>query len=137
MYFLQDLQAIPWLRANAQHFLVKATPTPALHAWTSVTSRVKFPFFNFCCKILLLPSSLERTVLNIQNHLDFLSIHIAPSCFNTVFTVLNKIRISSPNDQLLMYSVSSLTTSSKSVISLRPDTCHIPVNPGFVARRAR
>lgn len=31
-----------------------------------------------------------------------------------------------------MYSVSSRTTSSKSVISLRPLTCHIPVIPGLV-----
>ena len=33
-------------------------------------------------------------------------------------------------------SVSSLTTSSKSVISLRPLTCHIPVIPGLIAIRA-
>lgn len=31
------------------------------------------------------------------------------------------------------YSVSSRTTSSKSVISLRPLTCHIPVIPGLMA----
>ena len=30
---------------------------------------------------------------------------------------------------ILIYSVSSLTTSSKSVMSLRPLTCHIPVQP--------
>ena len=35
--------------------------------------------------------------------------------------------------QLLIYSVSSRTTSSKSVISLRPLTCHIPVIPGLIA----
>ena len=29
------------------------------------------------------------------------------------------------------------TTSSKSVISLLPLTCHIPVIPGFIASRAR
>lgn len=33
-------------------------------------------------------------------------------------------------------SVSSLTTSSKSVMSLRPLTCHIPVIPGLIAIRA-
>lgn len=37
---------------------------------------------------------------------------------------------------LLIYSVSSLTTSSKSVMSLRPLTCHIPVIPGLIAIRA-
>lgn len=36
-----------------------------------------------------------------------------------------------------MYCLSSFTTSSKSVMLLRPLTCHIPVSPGLVARRAR
>lgn len=63
-------------------------------------------------------------------------LHMAPSCFNTVFTVLSNIFISRPILQLLIYSVSSFTTSSKSVICDRPLTCHIPVRPGFVARRA-
>ena len=36
-----------------------------------------------------------------------------------------------------IYSLSSSTTSSKSVISLLPLTCHIPVIPGFIASRAR
>lgn len=36
-----------------------------------------------------------------------------------------------------MYCLSSFTTSSKSVMLLRPLTCHIPVMPGLVARRAR
>lgn len=44
---------------------------------------------------------------------------------------------SSPMFQWLMYSLSSSTTSSKSVMLLRPLTCHIPVRPGFAARRAR
>ena len=35
-----------------------------------------------------------------------------------------------------IYSLSSLTTSSKSVISLRPLTCHIPVIPGLIASLA-
>lgn len=56
-----------------------------------------------------------------------------PSLFRTVITVLNKIFISNPKFQLLIYSVSSRTTSSKSVISLRPLTCHIPVIPGLMA----
>lgn len=37
----------------------------------------------------------------------------------------------------IMYCLSSFTTSSKSVMLLRPLTCHIPVSPGLVARRAR
>ena len=37
-----------------------------------------------------------------------------------------------PMVQCSMYSVSRRTTSSKSVISLRPLTCHIPVIPGLV-----
>ena len=53
--------------------------------------------------------------------------------FNTVITVLNSILISRPKFQLLIYSVSSLTTSSKSVMSLLPLTCHIPVIPGLMA----
>lgn len=44
---------------------------------------------------------------------------------------------SNPMLQWLMYSLSSFTTSSKSVMLLRPLTCHIPVRPGLVARRAR
>lgn len=59
-----------------------------------------------------------------------------PFCPNTISTVLNKILISSINDHSAIYWVSSLTTSSKSVISLRPLTCHIPVRPGLIARRA-
>lgn len=63
-------------------------------------------------------------------------LHTDPSLFNTVITVLNSILISRLKFQLLIYSVSSLTTSSKSVISLRPLTCHIPVIPGLIAIRA-
>ena len=42
-----------------------------------------------------------------------------------------------PLEDSLMYCLSSFTTSSKSVMLLRPLTCHIPVSPGLVARRAR
>lgn len=45
--------------------------------------------------------------------------------------------MSSPIVHSLMYCLSSFTTSSKSVMLLRPLTCHIPVSPGLVARRAR
>lgn len=37
--------------------------------------------------------------------------------------------------RMAQYSLSSRTTSSKSVISLRPLTCHMPVMPGLIARR--
>lgn len=51
--------------------------------------------------------------------------------------VLYRILMSSPIVHSLMYCLSSFTTSSKSVMLLRPLTCHIPVSPGLVARRAR
>lgn len=63
--------------------------------------------------------------------------YMAPRFLRTAPTVLKRSLKSKPMDQLQMYSVSSLTTSSKSVISLRPLTCHMPVMPGFMARRAR
>ena len=66
-----------------------------------------------------------------------LSFYIDPSLPRTVFTVLNKILISSAGVHSFIYFVSSLTTSSKSVISLLPLTCHMPVIPGFIASLAR
>ena len=62
---------------------------------------------------------------------------LEPSFLNTTNTVLNRIFISIPIFQFSIYSLSSLTTSSKSVISLRPLTCHIPVIPGLIANLAR
>ena len=62
--------------------------------------------------------------------------HFAPHPVKTTVTVLNRILISSPIDHCSMYLVSSSTTSSKSVISLRPLTCHIPVSPGLIASLA-
>ena len=62
-------------------------------------------------------------------------VYIDPSLLNTTSTVFSRILISSPIFQLLMYSLSSRTTSSKSVISLRPLTCHMPVMPGLIASR--
>lgn len=63
--------------------------------------------------------------------------HIAPFRANTTPIVLKRILISSAKLQLVIYSVSSFTTCSKSVISDLPLTCHIPVIPGLHARRAR
>lgn len=63
--------------------------------------------------------------------------HFDPLPFNTTSTVFRIILISIPTFQFLMYSISSFTTSSKSVISLLPLTCHIPVSPGFTASLAR
>lgn len=67
----------------------------------------------------------------------FIFPYIDPSLPRTVFTVLNKILISSAGVHSLIYFVSSLTTSSKSVISLLPLTCHMPVIPGLIASLAR
>ena len=61
----------------------------------------------------------------------------APSCFNTTATVFRRILMSSLQLQFRIYSVSRRTTSSKSVISLRPLTCHIPVIPGLTLIRTR
>ena len=58
-----------------------------------------------------------------------------PFLFNTVNTVFISILISKLILKFIIYSLSNRTTSSKSVISLRPDTCHIPVSPGFIASR--
>ena len=63
--------------------------------------------------------------------------HIAPSLLNTLQTVCHNIFTSNLRLHSLIYCVSSFTTSSKSVILLLPLTCHIPVMPGLVARRAR
>lgn len=61
--------------------------------------------------------------------------HMAPFRFSTVITVLYSIFTSSQRLQLQIYCLSSFTTSSKFVISLRPLTCHMPVMPGFTAKR--
>lgn len=63
--------------------------------------------------------------------------HLDPLPLSTTPTVLNRILISIPISQFLTYSISSFTTSSKSVISLLPLTCHIPVSPGFTASLPR
>ena len=63
--------------------------------------------------------------------------HTDPSFLITTITVFSNIFISNPIFQLEIYSRSNLTTSSKSVISLLPLTCHNPVIPGFIASRAR
>lgn len=62
--------------------------------------------------------------------------HTDPSFLITTITVFKRIFKSNPISQFSIYSRSNLTTSSKSVISLLPLTCHIPVIPGFIASRA-
>lgn len=74
---------------------------------------------------------------NTPNQKFLIPAHIDPSCLKTEATVLIKILISNPKFQFAIYFISSFTTSSKSVISLLPLTCHIPVIPGFIASRAR
>lgn len=84
--------------------------------------------------IPFLPNIVQHNTLNQK----FLILaYIDPSCLKTEATVLIKILISNPKFQFAIYFISSFTTSSKSVISLLPLTCHIPVIPGFIARRAR
>ena len=63
-------------------------------------------------------------------------VYTDPSFLNTTSTVFSRILISNPIFQFSMYSLSSLTTSSKSVILLRPLTCHMPVIPGLMASLA-
>ena len=74
----------------------------------------------------------------VRNHPALWSFYYsAPSPLSTTFTVLHSILKSLISDQVRMYCTSSLTTSSKSVMLERPDTCHKPVMPGFIERRAR
>lgn len=63
--------------------------------------------------------------------------HFDPRPPRTTNTVLIRIFTSIPRFQFFMYFISSFTTSSKSVISLLPLTCHMPVSPGFTASLAR
>ncbi len=69
-------------------------------------------------------------------HADFHS-YLEPFPVRTTHTVWNKILMSSPSVQLSIYSKSSFTTSSKSIISLRPLICHRPVSPGVMLMRLR
>ena len=68
-------------------------------------------------------------------HLFYFNLYLAPLPRNTAKTVFNKILKSRPMDQFSIYSTSKRTISSKSVISLLPLTCHIPVSPGRKLRR--
>ena len=61
------------------------------------------------------------------------SLYTAPSFLSTAPTVFHSIFRSFPKFQFSIYSRSSFTTSSKSVMLLRPLICHIPVMPGFMA----
>ena len=79
----------------------------ALPAYTVIIFYVLFCLFP--------PNSIERTAC--KNYLNLISEAV--------------------HEYSLMYCLSSFTTSSKSVMLLRPLTCHIPVSPGLVARRAR
>lgn len=77
----------------------------------------------------LVSPSLEAAVLNGKY------INAVPLPSSIIKRVMDTM--SSPIVHSLMYCLSSFTTSSKSVMLLRPLTCHIPVSPGLVARRAR
>ena len=66
-------------------------------------------------------------------YLIILGYYIDPSPLKTTTTVLHNNFKSNPKLQPVIYSVSNSTTLSKSVISLLPLTCHIPVIPGLMA----
>ena len=77
---------------------------------------------------------------NVQCHTGFLQlseVYRAPFFIITTHTVISRIRISEARLQLSIYSRSSFRTSRKSVISLRPLTCHRPVRPGLILKRRR
>lgn len=83
-------------------------------------------------------SSLLQTYLNYYFiYLLVIYFTLNSSCFKTDKTVLKRIFKSSPMLHSAMYLVSNFTTSSKSVISLRPLICHNPVIPGLIANLAR
>ena len=87
-----------------------------------------------------IPGTFVRLFTSSQEYMDFsvwgikvFTMMIIPLSFQYVFvdalTALERTKTA----LFLIYSVSSFTTSSKSVISLLPLTCHIPVIPGFMA----
>ena len=80
-------------------------------------------------------NSLIRIIINLLPNSHYHNSYTDPFLAITTKKVFSIIFISSPKLQFIMYSLSSFTISSKSVISLRPLICHIPVSPGFVARR--
>ena len=94
-----------------------------------------FLYFLMCSSHTWLSFFLFCHTLSAQQ--SYFRHHTDPSFLSTTNTVLNSILMSSPMFQFSMYSLSSLTTSSKSVMSLRPLTCHMPVMPGLMASRAR
>ena len=90
----------------------------------------------FCLAIVFLSTSfvnkfLFPTIVHMVHEFSY----IAPSSSSIDFTVINTIFKSCPMLQLSIYFVSRFTTSSKSVILLRPLTCHNPVIPGRNAMR--
>ena len=62
--------------------------------------------------------------------------YIAPLPLKTTHMVFRMILKSLPMVHFVIYSRSSLTTSSKSVISDLPLTCQRPVIPGLIVSRA-
>lgn len=96
-------------------------------------------FIHVGCRSATLSLAMENAAMRrfSFHQVFFIFPYIDPSLPRTVFTVLNKILTSSAGVHSFIYFVSSLTTSSKSVISLLPLTCHIPVIPGLIASLAR
>lgn len=92
-------------------------------------------------KIIIFISFLLIIHFVFHSYFKYSNILNLASSFNNLSPIFcaskTDIFLSSPIVHSLMYCLSSFTTSSKSVILLRPLTCHIPVSPGLVARRAR
>jgi len=93
-------------------------------------------FFDYATLLLFVEQTFVGAAITTKSALLY-RIYIDPSFLKTTNIVLNNIFISSPMFQFVIYSLSRRTTSSKSVISLRPLTCHMPVIPGLIASLAR
>ena len=130
------------LRRFRLHLLAKGVSVRVSHS--EFFFHISSPTTNMCCvssfTFILYIYNLSTYILmqfipSFRNKLH-LSSYIDPSRLITETTVFQSNLISIPTFHSLIYSVSSFTTSSKSVISLLPLTCHIPVIPGLIASLA-
>ena len=116
------------IRKKTSNHIYPSLPSPFISAYSYT-----FNINNTCS----FPSRFHCRSSFILFHLFHPIHHLDPLPLSTTPTVLSRILISIPTFQFLTYSISSFTTSSKSVISLLPLTCHIPVSPGFTASLPR
>lgn len=98
---------------------------------SKVNNKVPFPCIS---RIIYLFRLIAFSIQNTQSAKQLPSLlYTDPRLPKTTPTVFIKILISNRRFHSAIYLLSSLTTSSKSVISLRPLTCHMPVSPGLTA----